>query len=77
MTVDKITTVQTALAALGFRLQISGMLDEETVSALKDFQSNVLLEQSGEPDEATMQAIALLDNAWEGKDLPRENREMV
>ncbi|MCL2632431.1 MAG: peptidoglycan-binding protein [Coriobacteriia bacterium] len=74
---DKITTVQTALAALGFRLQISGMLDEETVSALKDFQSNVLLEQSGEPDEATMQAIALLDNAWEGKDLPRENREMV
>ena len=65
-----ITTLQTALATLGFTCQITGVFDEDTIAALKDFQANVLLPISGEYDTETQAAIKLLDNAWEGKDLP-------
>lgn len=72
---ETIITAQTALATLGFRLSLSGVLDDQTALAIKDFQGSVLLEPSGQLDRATMEAIKLLDNAWEGKDLPRENAD--
>jgi peptidoglycan hydrolase-like protein with peptidoglycan-binding domain len=72
MDADTILMVQTALATLGFRLNITSELDETTVEALKDFQINVLLEPTGEIDAETLAAIKLLDNAWEGKPLPEK-----
>ena len=70
---ESIITLQTALATLGFRLEISGSVDALTIEALKDFQRNVLLEVTGQPDAETLKAIRLLDNAWVDKDLPLEN----
>ncbi|MCL2136532.1 MAG: peptidoglycan-binding protein [Coriobacteriia bacterium] len=73
MDTETITTLQTALVTLGFRCPVTGVIDEATQAAIKDFQSNVLLAVTGLPDEATMAAIKLLDNAWEGKDLPQDD----
>ena len=72
MDANTIQMVQTALATLGFRLSVTGELDETTIAALKDFQINVLLKPTGEIDAETLAAIKLLDNAWEGKPLPKK-----
>ena len=72
MDVDTIQMVQTALATLGFRVTVTGELDQSTKAALKDFQVNVAIPSTGEIDTETLAAIKLLDNAWEGKPLPRD-----
>jgi N-acetyl-anhydromuramyl-L-alanine amidase AmpD len=63
-----ICSLQRALCTLGFRCHINGKLDSETELALTEFQSNVQLPISGQPDLATLDALRRLRHAWEGKD---------
>jgi len=65
---SSICSLQRALCTLGFRCHINGQLDSETELALTDFQSNVQLPISGQPDLATLDALKRLRHAWEGKD---------
>jgi hypothetical protein len=51
--VDTTTGVQQRLANLGRDCEITGALDEQTMSALRSFQSEHQLEASGTPDDAT------------------------
>ena len=63
-----IRVMQLALTTLGFRCQLSGVLDEGTAKALMAFQRNYRLEQTGVADGETIDAIQRLRHAWLGKD---------
>jgi len=62
-----LSEVQRALATLGFDCPGSGELDEATSAALLDFQRNMLLPETGLPDEATQAAIARLRHIWQDR----------
>jgi len=60
--------LQLALNALGFRCEMDGELSDTTVAAISEFQRNYRLPVTGQPDAETLEVIARLKHAWEGKD---------
>jgi hypothetical protein len=51
--ITEITGVQQRLANVGFLVGEEGMLDEDTVAAIAEFQSKIKLEPTGELDDTT------------------------
>ncbi|MDR0308481.1 MAG: peptidoglycan-binding protein [Coriobacteriales bacterium] len=60
-------TVQAALATLGFNCQVSGNMDADTASALRDFQRNMSLKMTGQPDRETIDNLDNFRHTWENK----------
>jgi peptidoglycan hydrolase-like protein with peptidoglycan-binding domain len=63
-----VTTLQTALAALGFPCSADGIFGGHTERAVREFQRNAGIDSDGIVGNSTFTAIERLRHAWEGKD---------
>ena len=63
-----VTTLQTALAALGFPCSTDGIFGGHTERAVREFQRNAGIDSDGIVGNSTFAAIERLRHAWEGKD---------
>ncbi len=59
---DKLKTVQAALKADGYEINLNGIADNETVIAIKDFQSKNKLNATGELTDATYDLLTDKDS---------------
>ena len=63
-----VSTLQNALAALGFSCAADGIFGAHTERAVREFQQNAGLSSDGIVGHSTFSAIERLRHAWEGKD---------
>jgi KAP family P-loop domain/Putative peptidoglycan binding domain len=67
-----ISKLQEALTQAGFSVTVDGLMGPQTQKALRDFQREMGLEPSGEPDPATIEALRL---ASKGDEAPEPGED--
>lgn len=61
MNANTIKEAQSTLATRGYNVVPTGQYDSQTIDAIKDFQADIGLEQSGTLDEATLKALNITE----------------